>query len=160
MILDTGQNLPETYATLMAQQRQLLAGRRPAQMFPVGTPALPLPGGNIGLIALPRGIFHYDPKRLTVARIAALSKDGRENEILNLGPFSKPEIAERVMAGEFPAFVAEFLPGVIELRLAGGTLQTIDAQRDYFEATKEPGGWIVAGPLQTTDTIRLIRRIA
>ena len=43
--VDTGLNIPENPKTLLAQQAQLLAGKRHVQMFPAGLNELPLPDG-------------------------------------------------------------------------------------------------------------------
>jgi hypothetical protein len=135
-ILDTGQCVPESLATLQAQQRQLLAGHRPAQMFPIGTDELPLPDG-IARHVNARGVFHFWPGRLSGSEIDTLSQDGHENEILLLGPYSKPEIAWRVINGEHPICICERNADGVELRTAAGTADTLPEQIAYFEATKD-----------------------
>jgi hypothetical protein len=143
---DTGLCVPETHATLLLQQRQLRLGKRNVQMFPIGTAELPLPEG-MSRYENSRGVFHYAPDRISRVEIAVLSACGRENEFLNLGPVSKPEIAERVLAGENLLCVTEYTPDGIEVRSAAGTDKTIDAQREYFERTKEPNSIITIGGL-------------
>jgi hypothetical protein len=134
--MDTGQCIPEALATLLAQQSQLVTGRRDAQMFPLGTDELPLPEG-MARHKNGRGIFHFRPERLTCADIETLSRDGRENEILLLGPYSKPEIAHRVRFGEQPVCISERTPEGVEIRTAVGTVETMQEQIDYFEITKD-----------------------
>jgi hypothetical protein len=143
---DTGLCVPETHATLMLQQSQLLRGIRNAQMFPVGTPELDCPAW-FSRLATDRGVFHYRPDRITAGEIRALSDEGRENEFLNLGPIGKPEIAERVLAGESLVCVTEHTPDGVEVRSAAGTDKTIGAQRDYFERTKERNNTITISDL-------------
>jgi hypothetical protein len=99
--LDTRKNLAETAATLAAQQEQLLAGRRAAQMFPVDaqgnvTNELPLPEG-MRRLETERGVFHYNPQQITADEIFSASAKGAENRALALGSTSKPE-AEKAAA--------------------------------------------------------------
>jgi hypothetical protein len=156
--LDTGRCVAETLATLMAQQRQLLAGRRIAQMFPTGTLALALPDG-LARHQNQRGVFHYRRDRLSAEAIEACSRDGRENEILLLGPYSKPDIARRVAAGERACCITEYRPDGVELRSAVGTTATAQHQLAYFEATKDhQANAIVVGDLLAVLAGRLAKR--
>lgn len=151
--MDTGQCIPESAATLVAQQSQLLAGRRDAQMFPLGTDELPLPDG-MARHKNGRGVFHFRPERLTAADIETLSRDGRENEILLLGPLSKPEIARRVRNGEQPVCISERTPDGVEIRTAVGTDRTMQEQIDYFEITKDDPSNVV----EVVDLLPMIRK--
>lgn len=144
--IDTGICAPESVLTLLRQQLQLTRGVRDVQMFPAGTAELPLPDG-FARHQNARGVFHFRDGKITAARIEALSADGRENLLLNLGPYSKSDIAERARRGETVTCIAEFTPAGVELRCAAGTDGTIAAQRAYFEETKEPDGIIVIGQL-------------
>lgn len=143
---DTGLCVPETRATLMLQQSQLLRGIRNVQMFPLGTPELECPAW-FSRLATDRGVFHYRSDRITAEAIRALSDDGCENEFLNLGPVSKSEVAERVLTGETLLCVTEHTPDGVEVRSAAGTDKTMSAQRDYFERTKEPNNVITISEL-------------
>lgn len=151
---DTGLCAPESHATLLRQQIQLKAGSRDVQMFPLGTSELPLPRGVIRY-ENHRGVFHYAPEKITPQKIDELSSSGRENEFLNLGPFSKPEIACRMASGEAFTAITEYAPDGTEIRCAGGTVETADEQRAYFERTKEPGSIIVIGvpPLRVRERL-------
>jgi hypothetical protein len=139
--VDTGLNIPESLKTLLAQQAQLLSGKRVVQMFPIGTSELPLPDG-MSRHQNDRGIFHFRAEAVSAAKIDELA--GRENEILNLGPFNKTDIAERMAAGERILAVAEFDPEGVEVRAAAGTLSTLPDQIRYFDATKEDGNKVEA----------------
>jgi hypothetical protein len=134
---DTGQNVPETDATLHAQQEQLVRGERPVQMFPQGTAELPLPKG-MDRVETPRGVFHFNPGQVSAEQIKALSAAGRENELLGLGPVSKPEATARAAAGEPPVAVVERQPDGTEVRAAAGTAQTAPAQQAAMEGAKSP----------------------
>ena len=144
--IDTGQCVPETAATLAIQQAQLVTGKRHVQMFPTGTPELPVPAG-MGRYRNERGIFHFRPDAIHAGKIAALSGEGRENEFLMLGPINKHEVAMRILAGESLLCVTEHTPDGIEVRSAAGTDKTIDEQHDYFERTKEPGNTVTIGEM-------------
>jgi hypothetical protein len=139
--LDTGICAPESLGTLLLQQLQLKSGRRNVQMFPNGTQELSLPVG-FSRLKNARGVFHFHSFLPEV--IDDLSSQGRENEFLLLGPFSKYDIAVRAKDGEPLTCITEYIAG-IELRCAAGTSGTVDLQREYFEKTKEPDGILVIG---------------
>lgn len=139
--VDTGANVPETPATLKAQQEQLTAGDRKAVMYPRGTTVPELPKG-MRQTSTPRGVFHYDPAQFTPARIKALSAAGKENEILGLGPVPKAEAVARAAAGETPVAVVERTPDGTEVRAAAGTEPTAPAQIAAIEAVKTPGNTV------------------
>lgn len=133
--------IAESPETLRIQQRQLLEGRRAVQMFPTGTPELPLPPGLERHVSA-RGVFHYRQERISTSQIESLSRLGRENEILNLGPFSKADIVDRVNAGEKLLCLTERTANGTEVRSAAATASTIPIQRQYFETTREPNSSI------------------
>jgi hypothetical protein len=110
-------------------------------MFPSGTAELTIPYGCKRYANI-RGIYHF--RNVTMERIKELSEQGRENEILLLGPFNKYDIALRLRNGEKLTYITEYISS-IELRCAAGTDETIDQQRMYFDKTKEPNGVIVVG---------------
>lgn len=136
---DTGQNVPESRATLKAQQNQLIAGERAAQMFPKGTREMPLPPG-MERVETERGIFHFDPKKTTAKKITEASAAGRENELLGLGSFSKADIEQR--QGERNVTIVERTPDGTEVRAAVGTESTADQQRAEMERGKSPGNTV------------------
>lgn len=142
--LDTGTNVKESPATLVLQQQGLVDGRRPVQMFPLGTPELPLPDGMQRFVNH-RGIFHFNPTMIDRKKLAELSAQGRENLFLMLGPYSKYEIALKKLAGDSLVYITEYTYDGIELRSALGTNTTAETQREYFEQTKEPGSVISVG---------------
>lgn len=141
---DTGACVPESTETLLLQQNQLKRGVRVAQMFPLGTPELDLPVGCARYVTL-RGVFHYNQQKVTKEWIKACSTEERENLILNLGPYSKPEIEDRLFSGERPVFIVEYTPDGVEVRAAAGSESTCTIQLAYFEQTKEPGNIITVG---------------
>jgi hypothetical protein len=152
--VDTGLNVPESLKTLLAQQAQLKAGKRHVQMFPVGLNELPLPDG-MDRFKNNRGVFHFRSSRFTAHEIATLSDAGRENEILNLGPYNKSDIAERMERGESILAVAEIDPEGVEVRTAAGTTSTVQDQVAYFETTKDD-----ANTIKILDMATLLKRRA
>lgn len=153
--MDTGLCVPESAATLAFQQTQLVAGKRHVQMFPMGTVELPAPSG-FARHQNARGVFHFRSDAITAEAIEVLSSEGRENEFLNLGPISKPDVAKRLVAGENLICVTEYSPDGVEVRSAAGTDKTAAEQRDYFERTKEPGNTIVISGLPNVISARLV----
>lgn len=141
---DTGACVPESLDTLLIQQSQLKRGVRAVQMFPLGTPELELPEGCARYVTL-RGVFHYNPQAVTKEWIKACSTEERENLILNLGPYSKPEVEDKLLDGENPVFIVEYTPDGTEVRAAAGSDSTRNIQLAYFEQTKEPGNIITVG---------------
>lgn len=145
---DTGDNLPETLPTLLAQQNDLIAGRRPAQMFPVGTGELPLPDG-MGRVETPRGTFHFHPARVTAKDVALSSLKRRENDVLGLGPLSKDDI-RRVIArtGERPLAVVERDADENEVKASVATPSTAEMQARGMAQDIGPDHRIGVEPLE------------
>jgi hypothetical protein len=127
-------------------------------MFPIGTPELPLPDG-MKRVVNHRGVFHYNPDKISEKDVLELSLYGHENEYLELGPFSKPEIATRLKHGEEFITIAEYTPAGVEVRTAAGTNKTIAVQKEYFERTKEPENtiWCGAIPLRVQTKLKEIQ---
>lgn len=141
--LDTGLNTPEKPASIAEQLKQIGTGDRKAVMLPRGT----VVAGNIVPTGFkstntPRGRFIYDPKLTDAGKIQKLSRLGRENELLGLGPVSKPDAAARAAAGETPVAVTERTPDGTEVKAAAGTAGTVPEQRASLEAQKSPGNVI------------------
>ncbi len=140
--LDTGMNVPEQPESIAAQIAQIGTGERKAVMAPKGTvvPAAALGGRkDLKRLKLGRGTFIYDPKLVTPAEITKLSKLGRENELLGLGPVSKPAAVADAAVGATPVAVTERTPAGTEVKAAAGTTATLPAQVASLEAQKTPG---------------------
>lgn len=130
--------IPEPHETLVAQQHQLLDGHRRVQMFPRGTHELRLPHGMKRVVS-DAGVFHYDPNRISAEQIKHLSAHGRENELLDLGPFAKHDVMARIYRGEMPVAVVERRRDGTEVRGALGTHLTAQHQMAMMHHTKSPG---------------------
>ena len=136
---DAGKTVPESHETLKEQQKQLIHGTRQAMLFPKGNQTeLAIPNG-MKRIATADGIFHYNPKKLTEAKIRSASNRGRLNDILALGPHSKHEVMARAANGEKPLVVTERTSKGTEVRAAAGTDGTLHDQMAFFEKSKTPG---------------------
>jgi hypothetical protein len=142
--------IPESEATLKAQQQQLISGPRVAQMFPKGTAELPLPKG-MKRIETPSGdVFHYNPDKISPDTILKASASGNENRILGLGPLNKAEALKRIAAGEKATVVTERTPEGVEVRAAVGTEKTAAAQMAAMERGKTPGNTLqIESPKET-----------
>lgn len=134
---DLGLNIPESIDTLLLQQQRLKAGKRYVQMFPVNSDELSLPEGMSRLIT-DRGVFHYNPAKISARQIWLLSQNERENEFLELGPYNKADVFEKIQAGEVFLTIMEVTPEGVEVRAAAGCTSTVAEQLDFFEQTKEP----------------------
>lgn len=143
---DTGKCAPESVATLKLQQDQLIRGKRPVQMFPIGTEELKLPVG-FERHANERGVFHFNPALINKGDVDSLSLNGKENTFLNLGPYNKEDVLRRTIMGEKLTYVTEFAIDDIEIRCAVVSTGTAKEVLSYFEKTKEPGSRITIGVL-------------
>lgn len=151
---DTGLNLPEPKATLLAQQEQLLQRKRFAQMFPLKTAELSLPDG-FARIETKRGVFHFDPGSMAPETIQMLSEIERENILLGLGPYNKTDIAKRVLEGEKPLAVTERTANGVEVKAVVGTGRTAGSQKAALEKQKLDGSKI---EIETLDQVLTWRR--
>lgn len=129
--------IPESEDSLRAQQEQLLRGNRDVQMFPQGTEELPVPLGA-ERYENDRGAFHFNPEAVGVADVASASAQGRENDLLDLGPYSKADVAEYVKNGSPLLAIIERAPDGTEVRAALGTPETVEAQLQVMEQAKSP----------------------
>jgi len=135
-------NAQESSETLLYQQQQLIDGKRAVQMFPTNTIELSLPEG-MQRTANSRGVFHFNPELISETEILLLSIAGRENDFLELGPYSKDDILKRVANGEQAMAVVEYTPDFVEVRAALACTSTVGEQGDFFIRTKAPGNIVI-----------------
>ena len=135
---DGPQTVPETPETLQAQQQQLVAGDRRAQMFPTGTPELDVPPG-MERAETNSGVFHYNPQKISADQIRHAAAQGLENEVLDLGSVSKAEVLQRLQRGETPVAVVERDANGTEVRAALGTNVTAPKQLAEMQGTASQG---------------------
>lgn len=141
-------SIPETHETLVRQQAQLILEKRMAQMFPLGTPELPLPEGMCCFHA-DHGVFHYNPKLVSRADLETAIVLRQENLILNLGLYSKAEVINHCAPGDPEQCIVERYPDGVELRCTVTCAFTLPEQMHYFESTKEPDTTITIEPAAT-----------
>jgi hypothetical protein len=127
--------VPETPATLAAQQRELVEGKRSLVLFKGGAHKLPLPDG-MREISLGADVAQYNPHKVLAQDIRDAAADDRLGFLLKLGSISKKEAIARAHRGETPVAVVERAPDGTELRAALGTHATAERQLRYFNATK------------------------
>lgn len=135
--LDTG-TVQESDATLEEQRQALAEGKRRAVFYPEGTQAPPPPAGsNIKRFKVEKiGIFDYDQTKIEAKALREAAKAGRLNEVLDLGPVNKEQVAESAAAGNAPVAVVERTPEGTEVKAAAGTEETVPEQVTALEATK------------------------
>lgn len=140
---DTGGNIPESPKTLELQQRALVEGRVPAQMFPLGTKPLPLPQG-MQAVTTKRGVFHFNPRLVSKNAVVMASRAGRENELLSLGPMSKSDVAA---SGQPQVAVTERNNGT-EVASAVTTPNEVPATAQAVNERALPGSTVQVEPIE------------
>jgi hypothetical protein len=146
---------PEGQADLQAQHEQLLdkSNPREAMIFPAGVEPFALPDKGYGQIGLKDGrIVQFDrngPNTLNVSKVRQMANADRLNELLQLGPVNKQEVAADSVAGARPVAVAtERSPEGAEVKAALGTTATLPDQVQHLEATKTPDSTVQVEPVQ------------
>lgn len=129
--------VPEAQETLELQRQALTEGKRRAVFYPEGTPPLPRPSlENIGRIKVEGiGIFDFDKTKTTPKELREASKAGRLNDVLDLGPVNKEEVAQSAAQGATPVAVVERTPDGTEVKAAAGTEETAPDQVTALQAT-------------------------
>lgn len=149
----TQATIPESEETLLRQQRQLIAGRRKAQMFPLGTTPLTPPRG-MKLCKTHKGIFHYNPILVDEDFIQEMVLLGWEHQLLNLGPFPKSYVM--LLNGSEPEYcITERYFDGVELRCSVTCRETFRIQWSYFHLTKEVETYIAVERAATVLAARL-----
>lgn len=136
---DKGKNVPESPETLRLQQQMLMDGKKAVMMYPANTGAVLDTPPGIKSLHTPEGIFHYNPKMISVDKIKAAIKDGRLNDILGLGPYSKADVLKRVSKGEPLLNVVGRSPEGHEVVAAAGTTSTAMDQASAISPTLPEG---------------------
>jgi len=152
--VDTGTNLQQPAADLLAEQEELISGQRAVQMFPTNTAPLDLPEG-MKKTKTRRGIFHYNPnatlpdgRKVTEGLIQQLSAKGRENELLGLGDRSKQEVAAAAPSEGGDTVVSEMTPEGARVRSAAATVADAERQAQAMRETAAPQNNVVIEPTE------------
>lgn len=125
---DAGRTVPEPSETFAAQRQQLVDGNRQAMLYPKGSGKVPKAPDGFKMVATTDGTFHYNPKLLTPKDIYAAVREGRINELLGIGPYSKADVAARIANGEKPVGVVGRDANGTEVQSAIGTPSTAPEQ--------------------------------
>ena len=158
-IEDEGKTIPESETTLEHQRRLLLDGRRKAVMYPKGGSAAPEPPEGAGETITPDGTFHFNPALVTEEQIHEASRQRRLNDVLGLGPYSKQDIANRIVQGEHPIAVVARDSDGHEVVSAAGTHATAAEQIEAMRHQVPEGGSIgVEHPEQVVRDRQAVRR--
>lgn len=162
---DAGKTVPESMDTFRAQADQLANGQRQAMLFPrVPGGKEPMAAKRAKLDLVPEGmktvvtkdgVIAYNPDVLKYKDVLAASKEGRLNDILALGEFSKKDLEPKIAAGEQPVAVTERQPNGTEVKAAAGTESTVPSQVASLEATKTPGNTVQVEPVGRVLTDRV-----
>jgi hypothetical protein len=153
--VDTGTNLQEPSADLLAQQQRLVRGETSVQMFPTNTQPLPLPKG-MKEVTTPRGVFHYNPKAkiggkaVNKGLIERLSAAGRENELLGLGDRTKQEVAAKAPTEGGVTTVSETTPEGARVRSVAATAADAERQAQMLQETSAPENTVLIEPTEET----------
>jgi len=139
---DTGKNIPESPETLRLQQQMLMDGKKAVMMFPANTGRVLDPPPGMKAINTPEGVFHYNPKMISPQRIKAAINEGRLNEILGIGPYSKKDVLKRVGKGEKLLNVVGRSPEGHEIIAAAGTPSTAMNQVSAISPTLPEGSQV------------------
>ena len=142
--VDTGTNLQQPAADLLAEQEELISGQRAVQMFPTNTTPLKLPKG-MKKSKTSRGVFHYNPdamlpngSKVTEGLIQRLSAMGRENELLGLGDRTKQEVAAAAPAEGGVTTVNEVTPAGDTVKSVATTVADADRQAQMLSENAAP----------------------
>lgn len=139
---DEGKTIPESAKTLEHQLRLLIEGRRKAVMYPKGGNPAPEAPDGAGVTITPDGTFHFNPALVTEEQIHEASRQHRLNEVLGLGPYSKQDIAKRIIQGEHPVAVVARDSDGHEVISAAGTHATAAEQIEAMRHQVPEGGSI------------------
>ena len=164
--VDTGTNLQQPNADLLAEQKELIGGQRAVQMFPTNTTPLPLPKG-MKKSKTSRGIFHYKPnatlpdgRKVTDGLIQQLSAAGRENELLGLGDRTKQEVDAAAPAEGGVTTVSEVTPEGARVRSVASTAADAERQAQMLQENAAPGNKVVKEPSEEALAPRILQDIS
>lgn len=127
--------VPEGLATLAAQRRELIEGKRAVLVFKGGHRRIPPPHGMREFV-MSGDVVQYNPAEIGEADIRRAQREDRLGALLRLGPVSKNEAVARIGHGETPVAVVERDHRGVELRAAAGTHATADRQLRHMQKTK------------------------
>lgn len=130
-------SVPEAPETIEVQREALRSGNKAAVLYPMGSIAPPELGKGFKRIKLPKvGVIDYDARRFKDWEVRAIVKAGNMNQLLEMGPYNKEDVAASTAAGSPPAGVVERTPEGVEVKAAAGTVATAPEQVEALERAK------------------------
>ena len=164
--VDTGTNLQQPAADLLAEQEELISGQRAVQMFPTNTTPLKLPKG-MKKSKTSRGVFHYNPdamlpngSKVTEGLIQRLSAMGRENELLGLGDRTKQEVAAAAPVEGGVTTVNEVTPAGDTVKSVATTVADADRQAQMLSENAAPENKVEIKPTEQALGPRVLRDVS
>jgi hypothetical protein len=148
MVHDAGITTPESPLTLAYQRQALMDGVRPAMLYPANGHPAPEPPEGAHAVMTRDGVFHYNPNMTSAEHIHAASRAGRLNEVLGLGPYSKDDIAKRMMQGEKLMNIVVRDANDHEVVSVAGTPYTAHEQAQHLARHMPEGGSIGMEPVE------------
>ena len=147
IVEDHGKTVPESPRTLELQRQMLMQGKRKAMLYTPGTPIPPPIQGIMG-VRTPQGVIHYNPSLISHEEVVHASQNNRLNEVLGLGPYSKDDVAEKVMGGEPLLAVVSRDQNGHEAVSAAGTPSTANEQIASLHEHAPEGGSVGIEPFE------------
>ena len=147
IVEDHGKTVPESPRTLELQRQMLMQGKRKAMLYTPGTPIPPPIQGIMG-VRTPQGVIHYNPSLISHEEVVHASQNNRLNELLGLGPYSKDDVAEKVMGGEPLLAVVSRDQNGHEAVSAAGTPSTANEQIASLHEHAPEGGSVGIEPFE------------
>tara|TARA_R110000868_G_scaffold187316_1_gene429818 strand:- start:6131 stop:10426 length:4296 start_codon:yes stop_codon:yes gene_type:complete len=147
IVEDHGKTVPESPRTLELQRQMLMQGKRKAMLYTPGTPIPPPIQGIMG-VRTPQGVIHYNPSLISHEEVVHAAKNNRLNEVLGLGPYSKDDVAEKVMGGEPLLAVVSRDQNGHEAVSAAGTPSTANEQIASLHEHAPEGGSVGIEPFE------------
>lgn len=164
--VDTGTNLQQPAADLLAEQEELISGQRAVQMFPTNTTPLKLPKG-MKKSKTSRGVFHYNPdamlpngSKVTEGLIQRLSAMGKENELLGLGDRTKQDVADNASKEGGVTTVNEVTPAGDTVKSVASTVADADRQAQMLSENAAPENKVEIKPTEQALGPRVLRDVS
>ena len=135
---ETVPTVPESPETIEIQRADLQARKRKAVLYPFGTvvPA-EIEGKGFTRVSLPKiGVVDFDNRQVNRGVVMWAARNGKLNELLDLGPSNKADVAQSVAAGSPEVAVTERTPDGVEVKAAAGSEELAPAQVSALEETK------------------------
>ena len=140
--LNDEENIPEAKPQLDAQRDQ--AGERKAILYTNGETAPNNPPEGFKRTKTKAGVIDYDPTKVTNKEVMDHVKNNTLNDLLELGPHNKEDVAASVAAGHEPVAVVARTPEGVATREAASTTELAPKTAEVMARTKKSNEATVA----------------